>query len=199
MSIAKTIVGYLNKGIQTNVFKGVDSIKLYGITQHMPNDEGVLIPNEIKDGEGESVMFDDNYAIVIYHRLDSVAYSLIPSSGFGDSQNDQRSVRNMSMYLAYNTERVKVDNEAMIERINTAMAIVLSSSQNAQLKTKSVMVEAVGAVMQSKENDILKSEFNINGNELFPKLTMARIRYNITSISRLICVNPCNTEETCLN
>lgn len=199
MSVAKSIVNYLNKGIQSNVFKGVDSIKLFGITQHMPDADKNLIPAEVNDGEAEFVVFDDNYAIVIYHRLDNIAYATIPASGYGDAQNDQRSLHNMSMFIAYDTERVKVDNMAMLERINTALAIVLSSSQNAQLNTKSVMVEASSAIVQSKENDILKSEFNLASNELVPKITMARIRYTITSVRRLICVNPCNIEEKCLN
>jgi len=195
VSIVKSITDYINKNLELSIFKGSNA-SLYSITEHVAKDDK-MIPAIIKDGEADYVIYDDRFDFVVYHRLENIGYTLVKSSGYGDSVNNKQAVYNMALYVSFNSDKIAAHE--LIEAINTAFVTNLTSAQNQKLSLLSATIETTGAVAQSKENNLLNSEFQISGNEILPKITMARIRYTITTTARLACVNPCNTEEKCLN
>ncbi len=203
------IVEAVNQGIINTSLNGIPPamIKAYGISETMldvrENDKSEAITiryPSIIDNDGEVTMLnpDDGYAIMIYHKAESIVNGIVTKSSYGDSQGNLLETANMSLMLMAFRNKVRRPawwfEAAVKDQMRETMT--LRSAQNVFLQRSSLKI---GNSSFDKLSLLQReySEIELN----YPNLIVIEIKYRIESTWKKGCFMPfcCNDANGNLN
>jgi hypothetical protein len=196
MSYLKKIVGFINQELQANLLNDscYSNSKIIGLCQVLPRQKGErleLLPSYVdNDGEAQYVGPDDDYDLIIYHRLNRIAVSKANLKSFGDTRQLDANSAQMSLVVFGLRNKLKLSNDELAVRIQANFP---------QAATKALLTEMTFQACNININDIIlndlqvfQEEFQNIGFFLKPDQFLFKVNYTIESAFLKECFKTCN-------
>lgn len=168
----------------------VKGARVYGLASTMIRTSNTANQNQsipatvTKDGEGNFVGIDDTFPMQLYHRLNSVASSLVAKSGFGDNAGDYRNVFNCSMIVYLNRKKTDMFPDDLFLRIQNEVEspVAMENFRN---------IAIVFAAMNLNETAIFAAEYSNTDFKISTDSNLFSITYTIEAIYQKNCLKLC--------
>jgi len=193
------ITQLINTSIQTNVlntsrYQGGKYYNVVELIKTKDADKGteifypVVIDNE---GEGTSVIVNDNYPIQIYHRILSLNYEQpAPLDNFGDENQMIKETASMTMVIISDRHVIQVMGEDLLALIAVNLPGKIAQINLSTLGLYSVNIFAQGEAIIESEI-VYNREYNIGEYLLKPNSIMYSLAYTIITAFDKKCFPSC--------
>ena len=159
--------------------------KFFGVASAFEK-QGVISPGVMhEDGEIETVVPDDRYALQVYHKLNTISYADSKATSYGDNREVVR-VMDMSAYVFAVSNRVHMQAEELEPYISFGLPQEVNIPGH-----RTCIVRAVGADMDKIRN--YKNEFQNIKKFLAPNHIFFSVRYQAKMVVNQECVFACPT------
>lgn len=142
-------------------------------------------------GEGQSVVVNDNYPLQIYHRILNLNNELIDIENFGDENQKLKETAQMTMIIISDRNIIQMRGEDLIALIAVNIPGKLQKSDLQFLNLNSVDMFANGEAIIDNEI-VYKREYNTGEYLLKSNSVMYSLAYTIISIFDKKCFPNCS-------
>ena len=197
MPYLKKIVDFINTELSNSLLntRRFQDKKIIGIAQAMPRKEKndiQLLPSYVdNNGEGQYVGVDDDYSLIIYHKVNSVTVGKTASGGrYGDGTGYDAHVAKMSMVVFGRRDRLELTNDelAIYLQANVPDAVDAPLLKALQFKVANINI-----------NDIVLNDLQVFQEEyqgftyfLKPEQFLFKLNYSIESAFLKKCFANCS-------
>lgn len=187
MSYLATIIDYINDQLVTEVLSNAkyENKQINGLCQLLPralgNDKIEIIPSYVSEsGEAVYVGPDDDYSLMIYHRVNTITVGKANLSTYGDNRQMDANIARMSMVV------FGVRNE--LQMTNDELAVIIQAS-TPQAATREVLTTLDFRACNININEIILNDMQVFSEEyqnsvsffLKPEQFLFKINYSIES------------------
>jgi hypothetical protein len=194
MPYLKTIVKYINEALQEKVLSR-DTFcrqKVVGIAQSMVRFNGEnkeLLPSYVcEKGEAHYLGPDDDFDIIIYHRVNSLAVQKgIINKGFGDSKGYDVNTARMSLVVFGRRDKLRLTNDELAIYLQSAIPEAASSDLMDSLQLKACNINVNDIILNDLQ--VFNEEFQNIDYFLAPEQFLFKINYSNDSAFLKECYN----------
>jgi len=192
MPYLKKIVAFINDHLP-DVLPSAN-VKIVGIAQQLPrlNGEKIeLLPSFVDDnGEGQYVGPDDDFDVIIYHRVNgiNVGKGNIKDS-FGDANLYDTNVARMSMVVFGKRDLLKMSNDDLAIYLQAAMPEAATKEMLKQMSFRAANINAKDINLNDMQ--VFMEEFQNMQFFLKPDQFLFKLNYTIESAFLKKCFKKC--------
>lgn len=174
--------------------KRFQKVSAFNIAKALPvkkADAIEYIPVELCDnGEGKDIVPDDRYPVMIYHKMNSVAYAF-QREQYGNGNDSVVRTAQMSMIVFAQRNLVKLSEDMMELQIVAGIPSKLTKQQLIDLKLNDCTISLTTTDFNSVA--ISNREYNTKKYYLKPSHIFFEMRYTIECRMKRACINTCTT------
>jgi hypothetical protein len=178
------IIDMINKELE----KSFDRAKIYGLAQSIIRTQGneqELLPALVDhSGDGVYVGFDDQFPLMIYHKMNSLVSALSSQQGFGNAGPDQVNTYQNTMIVYLDRKKLK----KLPDEVYMLIQSVFPEGMNIE-PFKRISIRFSNVILNSTQ--VFASEYQGNRYKLPPEKNLFAINYTIESIFKKGCFDKC--------
>jgi hypothetical protein len=192
MPFIDTIVKYINESLKAGSLKSIQPVQFVGITTVLPRMAGErleLIPATCNnDGEYVAIVPDDRFAVQLYHKVVSHAYTNARQQSFGDDYAFKATSELILVVIA-DSRKIKMQAEAL----EPVVVYGLPGSGSAALTQATGMGRISISPISSNLDKIMVFRQEYPSSEYFlkPFQQLFSIRYRVEAAFDKNCINKC--------
>jgi hypothetical protein len=193
MPFTNLIVDYINSWLENGTLNRFKPIKCYNIASQIlkrepTGAEGIFPGVQLSSGEIESVTPDDDYNIIIYHKINSNVYGIQKRGSVGDAY-DLTCTSDMTLYVFAQAMKIEMTAEQLEPIIVFGLPGGISSSLSAETYIKFCSITPISSDMDRVRN--FKSEYQGIEDFLKPEHLFFSIKYTIKKVFDKSCIDGC--------
>lgn len=196
MPYLKTIVKYINQTLLKTVLndKRFQNSKVIEIAQALPRKNGKkleYLPSYVdNDGEAKYVGAEDDFDLIIYHKINSIDVSKATvNKGFGDDTGYQGNVARMSMIIFGRRDKLKLTNDDLSLYLQSNIPEAVTKQLLVELQFKAANININSIVLNDLQ--VFQEEYPSFEFFLKPEQFLFKINYTIESAYLKRCFNNC--------
>lgn len=195
MNYLNKIVRSINASLEQSCFKKKPFQNRYVVDvcevfQRNENEITQSLPGYINhDGEITYVGPDDEYNLIIYHKVNSIFFSKLVKSAYGDSRGLDTQTASMSMIVFCKRDAVRITNTDMALLLQANFPEAASADLLQQLQFKKCSMAIGNAVLNNLQ--VFQEEYQGVGYFLKPEQFLLKLNYSIESTFLKECFNTC--------
>lgn len=196
MADLNKIVCIINDSLKEKSFndKRFQKVAAFGISKSLPYKKGDVIeyiPTELNDnGDAKMLIPDDKNPVQIYHKVNSINYSL-QKEQYGNGNDSIVRVANMSMIVFAQRNLIKLSEDMMDLYIIKGMPSKLTTASLTELKLNDCAITQSTTDFNSLA--VYAREYNTKKYYLKPEHLFFEVKYQIECKLKKSCINTCET------
>lgn len=185
MSYIATIVDFINEQLKENLFNCdlYNNQKIVALAQGLPRTNGEkieIVPSYI-DHEGEATYVgpDDDYDLMIYHRLTALTVGKATLKTYGDNKPMDANIARISLVVFARRDQLHVSNDELAISIQAACPQAATKALLQQLQFKAANINISEIVLNDLQ--VFQEEFQNVQFFLKPEQYLFKVNYTIES------------------
>lgn len=196
MPYLKCIVDYINKTLNEELFAGdcFSNRKVIGLAQSLPKNSGEkiqLLPSYVNnDGEANYVGPEEDYDLIIYHRITSILVTRANLKAYGDTRQLDANVAKIGLVVFGRRDKLKLTNDELAILLQASMPQAATKEILKQLQFQAANINLTEIVLTDLQ--VFQEEFQNVTYFLKPEQFLFKINYTIESAFLKECFKKCN-------
>jgi hypothetical protein len=185
MPYLKYIVNYINQTLDQQLLNDdcFSNKKVIGLAQLLPKINGdkiQLLPSYVdNDGEAQYVGPEDDYDLIIYHRITSILVTKGVLKSFGDVRQSNVNIAKVSLVAFGRRDRIKLTNDELAILLQAAIPDAATKEILQQLQFQAANINLTDIVLNDLQ--VFQEEFQNVEYFLKPEQFLFKINYQIES------------------
>lgn len=195
MTYLNTIVKFINTSLENGLlkkqpFQNRSVIEVAESFARIENNITQLLPGFVDDnGEIKYVGPDDEYSVIIYHKINTVGFGKIVKQGYGDSTGVNTNLARMSMVVFGKRNELKLTNAEMALKLQAIFPESADKNLLQQLQFKKCSITTNDVVLNNLQ--VFQEEYQGVGYFLKPEQFLLKLNYQIESAFLKECFTTC--------
>lgn len=186
MPYLKYIVNYINQTLDQQLLNDdcFSNKKVIGLAQSLPKTNGdkiQLLPSYVdNDGEAQYVGPEDDYDLIIYHRINSIPIGKATNlRAYGDTRQLDANVAKVALVVFGRRDKLKLTNDELAILLQAAMPEAATKELLTELQFTSTNINLTEIVLNDLQ--VFQEEFQNVEYFLKPEQFLFKINYQIES------------------
>jgi len=186
MPYLKYIVSYINQTLNQKLLNDdcFSNKKVIGLAQSLPKNSGEriqLLPSYVDhDGEAQYVGPEDDYDLIIYHRINNITIGkALNQRAFGDTRHLDAHVAKIALLVFGRRDRIKLTNDELAILLQAAMPEAATKEILKELQFQAANINLTDIILNDLQ--VFQEEFQNVTYFLKPEQFLFKINYTIES------------------